>query len=72
MTDNSSDEKIVCDDCETTPELFATPYRGSTQYVLKCDCAHREIDVSDSVSDSALVEAITGKWSNFNGDNPNL
>lgn len=68
----SEDQDVQCSDCESVPVLRATPYRENTQYVVACDCGHREIDVSDAVADSNLVEPITGKWSNFDGDNPNI
>jgi hypothetical protein len=69
---NDNDSAIECSDCESEPVLYMTPYRDEIQYVVACDCNAREIDVSDCVVDSALVEAITGKWANFDGDNPNI
>jgi hypothetical protein len=63
---------IVCNDCESVPQLYETPYSETVQYVVACDCTARAIDVSACVSDSSLVEPITGKWTNFDGDNPNI
>lgn len=67
----SEDRDVVCSDCESTPVLRETPYREGTDYVVTCECDGREIGVSDCVSPSNLVEPVTGKWTNFDGDNPN-
>lgn len=61
----SEENDIECSDCESVPVLRETPYRETIEYVVACDCGHREIDVSECVVGSNLVEPVSGKWSNF-------
>jgi hypothetical protein len=63
--------EVICSDCESCVTLNETPYDTSGDYMLECDCKTRVIDVTSCVDGSALLEPVTGKWSNFDADNPN-
>lgn len=58
-------EAIECSGCGETPELHEAPYRSDSAYIVTCGCDAYEIDVSECVNPSSLVEPPTGKWANF-------
>lgn len=60
-------EEVVCPDCGAVPRLYETAY-ADPDYIVACDCERRAIDVSDCVNGNALVQPISGKWSNIDRD----
>lgn len=65
MTDDRND--VECMDCGAVPRLVETPY-ADTDYIVACECNPRAIDVSNCVNGNALMQPLSGKWSNIDHD----
>lgn len=62
---------ITCSDCESTPKLYETPF-GDDDYVIRCECESRGIDVSECLHGNALLDALSGKWSDLDHDSASI